>query len=78
LRFVEKRFQDFCFGEVQGRGGGEQQFVAGAVRTRLLFKPGTQLKYQSMGTLPAPEIARRIAKQLFAEFLANTVFKLWA
>lgn len=50
-------------------------FVALTCRTPLLFKPGTQVKYQSMGILLAAEIAQRITKTPFPEFLRVNVFK---
>ena len=49
-------------------------FVAGACKTPLLFKPGTSLKYQSMGILLAAEIALRITKTPLRDFLAKEVF----
>lgn len=51
------------------------EFVAGTCRVPLLFPPGTQCKYQSMGLLLASEIAHRITKQPFPEFLHDNVFK---
>ena len=51
-----------------------KDFVAGAIRTPLLFKPGTQYKYQSMGILLAAEVAERITKQPFPRFLDKEVF----
>ncbi|HZO53653.1 MAG TPA: serine hydrolase domain-containing protein [Bryobacteraceae bacterium] len=50
-------------------------FVAATCRTPLLFKPGTQVKYQSMGILLAAEIAQRVTKRPFPEFLRASVFK---
>jgi CubicO group peptidase (beta-lactamase class C family) len=49
-------------------------FVQGAVREPLLFEPGTKYHYQSMGILLAAEIAQRITKTPFAQFLAKEVF----
>jgi CubicO group peptidase (beta-lactamase class C family) len=49
-------------------------FVQGAIRTPLLFNPGTKYHYQSMGILLAAEIAQRIARMPFAEFLAKELF----
>ena len=51
------------------------EFVARAMKTPLLFEPGTQYKYQSMGILLAAEIAQRIAKEPFAAFLQREVFE---
>jgi CubicO group peptidase (beta-lactamase class C family) len=50
-------------------------FVAGAVRTPLLFDPGTRYGYSSMGILLASEIARRIAGRDFLEFIDGAVFR---
>ena len=49
-------------------------FVALTCRTPLLFKPGTQVRYQSMGILLAAEIAERITRRPFREFLKEVVF----
>jgi beta-lactamase class C len=37
------------------------EFVAGAVRTPLLFEPGSRYEYSSMAILLAAEVARRIS-----------------
>lgn len=50
-------------------------FVKGAIRTPLLFKPGTRYKYQSMGILLAAEIVQRITKTKISDFLFQEVFK---
>ncbi len=49
-------------------------FVAGACRVPLLFAPGTQCKYQSMGILLAAEIADRITKMKLRDWLKKSVF----
>jgi CubicO group peptidase (beta-lactamase class C family) len=51
------------------------EFVALTCRTPLLFSPGTQMKYQSMGILLAAEIAQRVTKTPFPEFIRTSVFK---
>ncbi|MFK5920803.1 MAG: serine hydrolase domain-containing protein [Verrucomicrobiota bacterium] len=51
-----------------------KEFVKGAVRTPLLFKPGTKYSYQSMGILLASEIAERITKTPFRDFLKQELF----
>lgn len=51
------------------------KFVEGAIRTPLLFKPGAQYKYQSMGILLAAELCERITKQPFPQFLDREVFQ---
>lgn len=50
------------------------EFVAGTVRTPLLFAPGTRYHYQSMGILLAAEIVERVAKTPLPEFLEKHVF----
>ena len=50
-------------------------FVDLAMTTPLLFKPGTQYKYQSMGILLAAEIAQRITGLPLPTFLDREVFK---
>ena len=49
-------------------------FVAGACRTPLLFRPGAECRYQSMGILLAAEIAQRVTGTPFREFLRQAVF----
>ncbi len=51
-----------------------KEFVEKAIRTPLLFKPGTQYSYQSMGFLLAAEIAERITQLDFPEFISREVF----
>lgn len=51
-----------------------RDFVAGAMKTPLLFKPGTECRYQSMGILLAAEIVERITKRPLREFLQAELF----
>jgi len=51
-----------------------KEFVAGTCKTPLLFKPGTQCKYQSMGILLASEIAERVTRTPFRDLLRNEIF----
>jgi len=60
--------------ELRRRHAGLEDFVAGTCQTPLLFKPGTHVSYQSMGILLAAEIAQRITKMPFREFLRREVF----
>ena len=62
-------------GELRKRHAPLKDFVAGTCRTPLLFKPGSQVRYQSMGILLACEIATRITKQPFSDFLRDQLFK---
>ncbi len=52
-----------------------RDFVAGALKTPLLFKPGARVSYQSMGILLAAEIAERVTGRSFPEFLDQEVFQ---
>jgi CubicO group peptidase (beta-lactamase class C family) len=51
------------------------QFVDAAVRTPLLFEPGTRYSYSSMGILLAAEAARRITSTEIHEFVDRAVFQ---
>jgi CubicO group peptidase (beta-lactamase class C family) len=59
--------------ELRRRHAPLSEFVAGACRAPLLFPPGTQVRYQSMGFLLAAEIARRVAGP-FPEQMRRTLF----
>ena len=61
--------------ELRKRHAPLKDFVAGTVRTPLLFAPGTQVKYQSMGILLAAEIIERITKRPLRDFLRDQVFQ---
>jgi CubicO group peptidase (beta-lactamase class C family) len=61
--------------ELRQRHAPLKEFVEHAVRTPLLFKPGTKYRYQSMGILLAAEVCERITKQPFREFLDQEVFQ---
>lgn len=50
------------------------QFVAAALRTPLLFEPGTRFSYQSMGTLLAAEIAERVSGMRLRDLLQSRIF----
>jgi CubicO group peptidase (beta-lactamase class C family) len=51
------------------------EFVERTCRTSLLFKPGSELRYQSMGILLAAEIASRVTKEFFPSFVSHHVFQ---
>lgn len=51
------------------------EFVAAAVRTPLLFEPGTRYEYSSMAILLASEIARRISGIAFPALAEEAVFR---
>lgn len=60
--------------ELRARHAPLAEFVKGAVRTPLLFAPGTKYHYQSMGILLAAEIVERVTKTPLPEFLQQHVF----
>src|SRR5262249_52460282 len=51
-----------------------KKFVEGALKAPLLFKPGTKLSYQSMGTLLVAEIVQRLSEKPIAEYLKQEIF----
>ncbi len=51
------------------------EFVAGALQTSLLYAPGTQFAYQSMGTLLAAEITERVSGNRLRDFLRQEIFE---
>ncbi len=51
------------------------EFVAKAVRTPLLFEPGSRYGYSSMGILLAAEVAQRISGTPIAAFVEEAVFR---
>ncbi|MHC4403712.1 MAG: serine hydrolase domain-containing protein [Planctomycetota bacterium] len=51
------------------------EFIDRAIRTPLLFAPGSRYRYSSMGILLASEVAHRISGVRFQEFIDATVFQ---
>jgi CubicO group peptidase (beta-lactamase class C family) len=52
-----------------------QRFLDGAVKdTELLFKPGTKISYQSMGTAIVADIIQRLAGKPIADYLKREIF----
>ena len=51
-----------------------KSFVSGALRTPLLFSPGSRVSYQSMGILLASEIVERVSGMPLDRFLQREVF----
>jgi beta-lactamase class C len=51
------------------------EFVELAVRTPLLFEPGSKYSYSSMGILLAAEVAQRITHVEFSQFMDKAVFQ---
>jgi len=60
--------------ELRKRHAPLADFVAATCHTPLLFTPGTKVSYQSMGILLAAEIAQRVTKMPFRDFLRREVF----
>lgn len=60
--------------ELRKRHAGLKDFVAGTCATPLLFAPGAQVRYQSMGILLAAEIVERVAKKPLPDFLRAEVY----
>jgi CubicO group peptidase (beta-lactamase class C family) len=61
--------------ELRKRHAPLSDFVAGVCKTPLLFKPGTEVRYQSMGILLAAEIVERVAHTRLREFLRRELFE---
>jgi CubicO group peptidase (beta-lactamase class C family) len=55
--------------DLRARHAPLAEFVQGAILAPLLFTPGTRYHYQSMGILLAAEVAERITKKRFPDFL---------
>lgn len=60
--------------ELRKRHAPLSDFVTAAIKTPLLFSPGTKISYQSMGTLLASEIVARLAKKPFPQFMREEIF----
>jgi CubicO group peptidase (beta-lactamase class C family) len=60
--------------ELRKRHAPLKDFVSGALRTPLLFPPGTRVSYQSMGILLASEIVERVSGTSLDRFLQREVF----
>jgi len=60
--------------ELRKRHAPLRSFVAATCKTPLLFKPGTQVSYQSMGYLLLAEIAERITREPFRQLLRKDLF----
>ena len=60
--------------ELRARHAPLNAFVASVCQVPLLFKPGTQVRYQSMGILLAAEIVERITETPLREYLRREVF----
>jgi CubicO group peptidase (beta-lactamase class C family) len=61
--------------ELRRRHAPMREFVAGAVRAPLRFRPGTDVAYQSMGFLLGAEIAERLTHRPFRDSMHRLVFE---
>jgi CubicO group peptidase (beta-lactamase class C family) len=61
--------------ELRKRHAPLSEFVQETCKTPLLFTPGTQIKYQSMGILLAAEIVERVTKRPLPDYLHDRVFR---
>ncbi len=62
--------------ELRRRHAPLQTFVEGAIRDTVpLFRAGTSVRYQSMGTLAVAEIVQRLTGMSLHEYLQQTVFR---
>jgi len=61
--------------ELRKRHAPLKDFVAGTCKVKLLFKPGAEVKYQSMGLLLAGEIVERVSKTSLRDFLRKEVYQ---
>ncbi len=61
--------------ELRRRHAPLSRFIHGAIHdTQLLFRPGSDLRYQSMGTLIVSEIIQRISGTTIHDFIRQEVF----
>lgn len=60
--------------ELRKRNAPLSEFVKAACRSRLLFPPGTNIRYQSSGILMLGEIAERVTGKPFREYMAEVLF----
>jgi CubicO group peptidase (beta-lactamase class C family) len=60
--------------ELRKRHAPLEEFVERAIRTPLLFEPGQEVRYQSMGFLLAAEVVQRITQQPFRDYLREELF----
>ena len=60
--------------ELRKRHAPLEEFVERAIRTPLLFEPGQEVRYQSMGFLLAAEVVQRITQHPFRDYLREELF----
>ena len=62
-------------GRLRASHASLSEFVAAAVKTPLLFEPGSRYSYSSMAILLATEVARRISGRSIADLAHERIFK---
>jgi CubicO group peptidase (beta-lactamase class C family) len=60
---------------LRARHADLSEFVAGAIRTPLVFSPGSRYGYSSMGILLATDVARRISGTPFHQLVHEAVYE---
>ena len=63
------------FGSLWDRQAKLSEHIARAIRTPLLFEPGSRYRYANMGILVACEVAQRISRADFLEFIDGALFQ---
>jgi CubicO group peptidase (beta-lactamase class C family) len=63
------------FGSLWDRQAKLSEHIARAIRTPLLFEPGSRYGYANMGILVACEVAQRISRADFLEFIDGALFQ---
>ena len=61
--------------ELRRKHAGLKTFITGAIGATPLFEPGTDRKYQSMGTLVAAELVQRLAGRPIRDVLRRELFE---
>lgn len=61
--------------ELRRKHAGLKTFITGAIEATPLFEPGTDRKYQSMGTLVAAELVQRLAGRPIRDVLRRELFE---
>jgi CubicO group peptidase (beta-lactamase class C family) len=61
--------------ELRRKHAGLKTFISGAIGATPLFEPGTDRKYQSMGTLVAAELVQRLAGRPIRDVLRRELFE---
>ena len=60
--------------DLRKRNAPLSEFVAAACQSRLLFVPGTSIRYQSSGILMLGEVAEKVTGKALREYMAEVLF----